>query len=152
MSQRDRKQLAFYAFDPVRGKGKELFRFEVNPEVGYYTWRLSPDGSRILLMPPGAPRDRFHILSLDGKTTREVVVDGWSHLVGLDWTADGKGWFVTDLFAGTGTLLYVDSEGRARKLWQLSTTEAGIIPSPDGRYLAFPAETASSNVWMVENF
>ena len=28
----------------------------------------------------------------------------------------------------------------------------GGFPSPDGRYLAFPANTFSSNVWMIENF
>ena len=30
-------------------------------------------------------------------------------------------------------------------------TEIGDPPSPDGRYLAFPKFTFSSNAWMIEN-
>jgi hypothetical protein len=29
---------------------------------------------------------------------------------------------------------------------------SGIAPSPDGRYLAFGAETSDSNVWLLESF
>jgi hypothetical protein len=31
-------------------------------------------------------------------------------------------------------------------------TVAKLLPSPDGKFLAYQAETTDSNVWMLENF
>jgi hypothetical protein len=29
---------------------------------------------------------------------------------------------------------------------------SGLLPSPNGKYLAYVAETQDSNVWLLENF
>src|SRR4029077_11951271 len=42
----DRKQLVFSAFDPVKGRGRELAKSNTDATADYH-WDLSPDGARI---------------------------------------------------------------------------------------------------------
>ncbi len=51
------------------------------------------------------------------------------------------------------TLLYVDLMGNAHSLWQVKNFQATwAIPSHHRKYVAIPAPTIGSNVWMVDNF
>jgi Tol biopolymer transport system component len=147
VDQRVGGQLIFSAFDPIRGKGRELARIELSaPASSQYDWNLSPDGSKIVGNIEGT--NRLWVLPLSGGGPKqEVVVKGWSRLQSPTWSADGQGWYV-ESYSPPG-LLYVDRKGQARVL---SRVADGGSPSPDGRYLAFSANTFSSNVWMIENF
>jgi hypothetical protein len=75
-------------------------------------------------------------------------------LTSLDWAAEGKGFFVSSNPTGRlSTLLYVDLMGNAHALWQVKNFQATwAIPSRNGKYVAMPAPTVGSNVWMVDNF
>jgi Tol biopolymer transport system component len=115
-------------------------------------WDLSPDGSRIALLADGEA-GRIRILSLADGSTHDVTVDGWSGFQSMDWSANGKGLYVSSQRAMHSTLLYIDLEGHAHVLrQQMGHFQAWGIPSPNGRYLAFLEWTAVSNVWMIENF
>jgi hypothetical protein len=109
------------------------------------------------------------MLSLSGRSDREVTVKGWSNITGLDWAADGKSLYCGSVSAQGITLLHVDLHGNARVLWQsnaqLNVRRFGVfarltvggnaiwgIPSPDGRFLAIRGEVRNSNVWMLEGF
>jgi hypothetical protein len=61
---------------------------------------------------------------------------------------------VASLFASLlSSLLYVDLAGNTRELWQVKSTEPSWgVPSRDGKYLAIPAPTTSSNVWMAGGY
>ena len=93
-----------------------------------------------------------------GGEAHEVYVKGRSGLSTLNWAADGKGLLVgAGGLTVSGSLLYVDLEGRAEVLWQQSG--AGLfggtqgVASPDGRRLALLGYgVADYNVWMLENF
>ncbi len=157
VDQRTKGQLFFYAFDPIRGKGRELTRIEVSPNA-QYDWDLSPDGSRIALQRSNDQQGGLKVLSLTGERAYDVVVQGWHQLSSISWAADGKGWFVSSWSEGSDILLFVDLKGQAQVLWRqfsllprIATVSWGI-PSPDGRYLAFAASTLSGNAWMMENF
>jgi len=147
VDQRVGGQLIFSAFDPIRGKGRELARIEPSaPASSQYDWALSPDGSKIVGNIEGT--NRLWVLPLSGGGPKqEVVVKGWSRLQSPTWSADGQGWYVGSY--SPLCLLYVDQKGQARVLSRIAD---GGSPSPDGRYLAFPAYTLSSNAWMIENF
>jgi Tol biopolymer transport system component len=138
----------------MNGKGSELIRIPINSAVSRYEWSLSPDGSQIAISAAGERENTIRVFSLPGGTSREVTVRGWNRVGGSSWAADGKGWFVSSQSAGSEALLHVDKEGRSRVLWKQPASNAGLwgIPSPDGRYLAFPASTSTSNAWMIENF
>src|SRR5438067_12510004 len=43
-----------------------------------------------------------------GAARRDLTVKGWTGFNSLDWSADGKGFFIGNLSGGSATLLYVD--------------------------------------------
>jgi serine/threonine protein kinase len=159
----DRKQLVFTAFDPVNGRGRRLTEFNTD-ETADYLWDLSPDGTRIDylwdLSPDGTRiaivknRDgQIHILSLNGGAPQEITAKGWNILTSVNWSADGKGLFVSSFKDQGAVLLHIDLQGNARILWEHpGGPETYAVPSPDGRHLAMRGWTVDSNLWMLENF
>jgi Tol biopolymer transport system component len=152
VDERQDKQLALYAFDPLRGKGPELIRVDLKAPTVEYNWALSPDGSRIAFLSHGDGPNRILVLPLTGGAPHEIVVEGWDRLLAVHWAADGKGLFVSSQSEGSEALLFVDLKGQPHVLWQQAIWGGWGIPSPDGRYLAFLATTTSSNAWMLEDF
>jgi Tol biopolymer transport system component len=154
VDQRTENQLRFYSFDPLQGKGQEIANIEMDPSIRDYSWNLSPDGSQIVFT-TAAEQGRIRILSLAKGTSNEVqiIAPGWSDLM-AGWSADGKGWIVTGHSGESEALLHIDGQGHASLLWQQPISRGGLwaIPSPNGRYLAFPASTSTSNAWMIDNF
>src|SRR5258708_5556543 len=139
----DRKQLIFTALDPLKGRGRELARFDADPTADY-DWDLSPDASFIDIRKNREPR--LSMLSLSGQEPRELIVKGWSTLINLDWAADGKGLFTSGLVQRGSVLLYVDLRGNAHPLWeQRGSLATWAIPSPDGRHLALSGWTKNTN-------
>jgi Tol biopolymer transport system component len=148
----DGKQLAFISFDPVGGRGRELFKIDMDPNAGY-TWDLSPDGSRLAMVKVGEQEGHVQIRFLTGGSVRDVRVKGWGRLNDLCWASDGQGLFVDSDSVQGATLLHLDLEGNARVLWvQKGHRETSGLPSPDGRYLAVQDVEADHNAWMIENF
>ena len=124
----------------------------------YYSWDLSPDGSHLAFMQYDPHQGLIRVLSLASGQAREVNVEGRENLAELRWTEDGRGLFVGGE-GEVGTLFYVDLEGRAQVLLPPNDQHTpnrgfgqGIIPSPDGRYLALSGRTDYGNVWLLENF
>jgi serine/threonine protein kinase len=149
-SQQSSTELIFTAFDPVNGNSHEVAR--VQRESGIEDSGLSPDGQFIAVITVGAKNIR--LLSLAGQPNREIVLKNWSSFSSIDWAADSKGLFVTSNPTGwKSSLLYVDLAGNAHQLWQVKgATQSWGIASRDGKYLAIPGPTISSNVWMAEGY
>jgi hypothetical protein len=147
------KQLVFTSFEPVKGRGRMLTKFDIDPSAAY-AWNLSPDGTRIAIVTRSS--DRIHILPFDGLAQREIVVRGWKDLTSAVWAVDGKGLFVGANVVGGRALLYVDLKAKPSVLWQQKEGGTFVplwaVTSPDGRHLAIHASTMNSNMWMVENF
>jgi Tol biopolymer transport system component len=152
-SRTDKKQVVFFAFDPVLGNPHELTRLEIDP-TGSYDWALSPDSSQIALAKFDWNDGCIRVLSLGGKTVRDLRVDGRSLLAGLNWSNDGRSLFVSSWEPKSVALLHVDLKGKVEVLWQPQPGHQlrSSIPSPDGRYLAIADEILDSNAWMLENF
>ncbi len=148
----DQKQFVFTAFDPVKGRRREVTRIATDPRATY-NWFLSPDGSQIAMsFPAGA--NRIRLLPVAGGAPRDLVVKGrFGFSTGPDWSPDGKGFYVSSVSPRGATLLYIDLKGHASPMWEQkgSFTTWGV-PSPDGRHLAILGFTVDSNVWMIENF
>jgi serine/threonine protein kinase/Tol biopolymer transport system component len=152
----DRKHFVFTELDPVKGRGKELLRFDTDPS-GLYQWGLSPDGTRIAVMNP--PEGIVHILHVDGRPQEEIVVKNLNLGDAFDWAADGKGLFIDNSSPQGTALTYLDLHGNTHQVWE----QRGIvnprgelstwgIASRDGRHLAINGWTQRSNVWLLENF
>jgi eukaryotic-like serine/threonine-protein kinase len=144
------KELVFYALDPMRGKGKELARSEI--KIGFYGWDISPDGSELAVVSPLGP----FVRAIDLRTglKRDVPVPAQWTLQSVGWSADGKALFATIWTPKAFLLGRVDLSGQTQvlKTGGLSQWLNGIATSPDGRYLAFGAQTWDSNVWLLEGF
>jgi eukaryotic-like serine/threonine-protein kinase len=145
------KEFIFWDLNPVRGKGRELARTAWTPAI-MGDWDISPDGSEVAI-PNHDPRNaRIKVVPLDargGTAERTVAIDGLKNLSGVAWAADGRGWYVAVVGKGRGLLFYVDLEGRILTNLMESMTPTFVVPSPDGRHVAFADWTASANVWSV---
>jgi Tol biopolymer transport system component len=148
----------------VRGRGRELTRFDTNPTPdAEYTWDLSRDGTRIAILKRSEAT--IYFLSLSGQASRQIVVKGWSGLQSVDWAADGSGLFVSSVREGGSALLRLNLKGNGQLLWAFKgAVEPGItafvggplapwaVPSPDGRHLAICGWSLNANIWLMENF
>jgi len=148
----DRKHLILTAFDPLKGKGKVLRTLPLeNSAEG-----LSPDGSTFATAKRREAQTHIRLLSVTGGSDREITLKDWPNIVGLDWSADGKGLYCGFTSPQGGTLVYVELNGATHVLWH--SNEVGVnaflggIPSPDGHYLLIWGGVNNANVWMVEGF
>src|SRR5208283_1470965 len=155
LGQREGKPLSFYSLDPVRGKGPLLGQIEVNPTGHVVAWDFSPDGSSLALVDENKYRGRIEVLTLFDRKWREVFLEPEGQQpdpAHIAWAADGKGFFVTT--SEPSAVLHVTLTGQVHSLFSGGHSQwlTGPGPSPDGKYLAFSAETNDSNVWLLENF
>jgi serine/threonine protein kinase/Tol biopolymer transport system component len=147
----DRKELIFSAFDPIKGRGRELCRMIVDREKPY-NWALSPDGVYILAAIESA-ESTLLVRRTDGGSSHDVEIKGYPGLDYMDFSADSKGIFMNSTSNGVGTLLYVDLTGKVHPLWQPKYPYVGYaFPTRDGRHLAIIGGSAYSNVWMLNDF
>jgi DNA-binding winged helix-turn-helix (wHTH) protein/Tol biopolymer transport system component len=151
LSEKEGKDFVFYSLDPVRGKGEQLGKIEAS---GFAGWSVSPDGSRLALVDPGKQR-RIEVLTFQEGGWHEVSVEpGWGQFESIAWAAGGNGFFVTSRLPNSWNLLHVTLTGKLKPLLRNGRRQwiANPLPSPDGKYLAFEAQTRDSNVWMLEGF
>ncbi len=147
----DRKQLVFTTLDPLKGRGYELRRFDIDPARNLdYFWDLSPDGTRLALLNSTDPK--IYILSLAGQTTREITLNGWYGLAYTSWTGDGRRLIVGSQDNRGATLLSVGTDGGVYPLWkQEGAVGISGIPSPDGHHIAIWLATKNKNFWIADN-
>jgi serine/threonine protein kinase/Tol biopolymer transport system component len=143
-------QLTFTAFDPLRGRGREIAKVSVSPE-SEWSWDLSPDGARLAVLE--GLSGQIHIVSLIGQAEREIKGKGMESTNFLDWTADGKALLVSRPTRRGFELLRLDLKGNSQVLWeQRGGLGTSALPSPDGRHLAIRGMSVTSNYWTIENF
>ena len=145
--------LAFYKLDPLRGKGELLGKIDIDRRWAV-AWSLSPDGSRLAVV-DHSHKDRIEVFNLSAGVWHEILVDpGWGDRQSIAWTANGNGFFLTTWLPESTNLIFVNTSGRVQLLLTNPHTQhlSKPLPSPDGKYLAFQAQTTDSNVWLLENF
>ncbi|HEY6263976.1 MAG TPA: hypothetical protein VIW93_04170 [Candidatus Acidoferrum sp.] len=149
LAQVERNDTVFYALDPVRGKGVQLGKTDAT-----VLWHVSADGSHLAwinVLKPGP----ITVLNLADHTLQKIPIDPrWKNFYNLSWAADGKGFFLSSFFPYSSNLIHVTLSGRVHVL--LSRPRGifmrSVLPSPDGKFLAFQAVTRGSNAWLLENF
>jgi DNA-binding winged helix-turn-helix (wHTH) protein/Tol biopolymer transport system component len=144
------KELIFTSFDPVRGRGRELFRLPWGQGAGFGS-ALAHDGSGVAVVEYLGKS--IQLFSITGRHERDINPKGWTKLSNVDWDLDDKALFVSSHSPTTVSLLWVDLAGNVQVLWtQEGSTHTFGIPSPDGRYLALGGWISDRNVWMAEYF
>jgi eukaryotic-like serine/threonine-protein kinase len=150
-SEKKQNELTLYELDPLRGKGKLLASVELGSRP-YYGWDVSPDGSQIAVV--SSIGSYIRTIDLTTAQTRDIKVPNDWLLQSVGWAADGKAFFVTNWTPAGFALGHVDLAGQSHVLLNKGIEQwmNSPIASPDGRYLAFTAQTWDSNVWLLENF
>ena len=155
----DRKTMIVTDFDPVRGRGTELERFELDnpPDIGdsvehVLLFDISPDGNR--LAASRGERGPIEIRSLHGNrglVIPERTLHTLRNIKSIKWSADGRGLIVSTDSSDGGEILRLDLQGNKYPLWKCASW-CMATPSPDGRHLGIYSQNVSANMWMMENF
>jgi serine/threonine protein kinase len=145
-------RLTFFRLDPVKGRGEEIAHIDGYHEASA-RWGLSPDGSRLAIVDPGGPKGEIQILNMADRKITILPVRDWKRgsLALISWAADGRGWFATE----TENLFSVDANGNSKVLYEMPAGAgwvSSIVPSPDGRSLAFTKRHTTSDLMLLENF
>lgn len=148
--------LIFFHLDPSKGKGEEMARID-----GYQSsdprWDLSPDGARIAIVDPLVEgKGEIRILNLADRRVTVLPVRNWKwdEARTVSWAADGKSWFVYALSQHSpDALVSVDANGNVRVLQEIPAgIIVSIVPSPDGKRLAFTKRMFVDDMMLLENF
>jgi serine/threonine protein kinase len=146
----DRRQVILHALDPLLGPGGELLRFDLDPN-DEWDGRISPDGTRFAVI--AGPAEPIRVLSLRRHPEQVIPTKGANTKQSLRWSANGKGFFITNGIKGGSQLLHIDMRGNSTILWE---NDGGFFPwgvqSPDGKHLAIQGSSEQNNIWLMENF
>jgi eukaryotic-like serine/threonine-protein kinase len=144
----DRGHLIFYALDPIRGQGEEVARTKPEQPIGGL-WAISPDGSRVACENWDQRGHQISILELRSGTEINVPLAPGA-LSSLNWAAEGSAFFASPGYQ----ILHIDFKGKSIVLIDRGRDHwvGNVLPSPDGRHLAFTQQTFEDNVWLLENF
>jgi len=151
-------RLIFSHLDPLKGRGEEIARIDrYHSEIGVQQprWDLSPDGTRIAIVDESERKGEIRILNVaDRRITVLPVRDWkWDVLATISWAADGKSWFVlAGVYGGSDAVLSIDADGVRRVLHETDAELVTIVPSPDGKHLAFTKRVGVADVMLLENF
>jgi eukaryotic-like serine/threonine-protein kinase len=143
---------AFYDFDPIRGKGRELARTRWLPN-GTEDWDVSPDGTEVAIPNYDSRDARIRIVALHARSTRsgerEMTLPGLADLRHAVWSASGRGWFITVNMTVGRRMLYAYPDGSFRPLGDML---GAAVPSPDGRRVAFVNPLTATNAWLIDRY
>jgi Tol biopolymer transport system component len=146
--------LSFFAFDPIQGKGPQIFQIK-DELTKIYNWSLSPDGTTLAIARERASNAvvKIRLVSMNGGAEKWLTLPSLSDLSTLDWAADSKSLWAASAEEEGNALLNLDLQGHIREVWRPQTLTVGwAIPSRDGRSLALQMSSASANAWLLENF
>jgi Tol biopolymer transport system component len=144
------RDFVFTAFDPIQGRKKQVGK--VTGDVDFFSWGLSPDGTRIAVSTYDFKTGPVQILSVDGSTPQKFKVGDWTQLSQPAWSSDGKSLYLLSYSSRGTAVLHSDLSGNAKQLYKPSWDIWAVQPSPDGKSLAFSPIIDSSNAWTMGNF
>jgi Tol biopolymer transport system component/DNA-binding winged helix-turn-helix (wHTH) protein len=152
---KDDVNVLFYPLDPIYGKGDLLARIQITDLNGWpVAWAFSPDGSQIAVV-DHSQKGRIEILNLPTRAWHAITLEpSWGDIQSISWDAEGKGFLLTTILPEAFHLAHMTLLGKVQPLFSSPHRQSiyGPLPSPDGRFLAFQAETFDSNVWLLESF
>jgi Tol biopolymer transport system component len=148
LSEVDGGQTVFTAFDPVKGRLRELTRTNQT-----FVWDLSPDGTRIARLTQPDSTAVIKIVSLVGDAETSVRLDRAVAAQQLAWAADGRSFYVVAVPRDrVWLLLRVAPDGHTTPLIPPQMWMYSAAASPDGKRIAYTSNTGQGNVWLLEGY
>jgi hypothetical protein len=153
VSRAEHGQLVLYTVDLDHGLGRELARTKMG-DADDLNLAISLDGARAAISSEDQLPGRIRLLYFANRTERDFVLQ-LPRGVGVDalaWAADGKSLFASVRNGPySSKLVEIKLDGTTRTLWDSKHEIPALVPSPDGRYLAFGQWTLENNVWLLDN-
>jgi serine/threonine protein kinase len=152
----DHKQAVITSFDPIKGRGIELTRFDLGPMYQAtregVIWAISDDGTKIAFV--SGNEGPIQVRSLRSGQQQVIHAKGVNKVMyQLEWTHDEKGFIVRGMTKdGNEEVLYVNLKGDVKVLWNCGNNYCRGRESPDGHQFEIDESKFISNLWMIENF
>jgi len=152
----DHKQAVITSFDPIKGRGTELTRFDLGPMYQAsregVIWAISDDGTRIAFVSEN--EGPIQVRSLRSGQQQVIHAKGVNKIMyQLEWTHDGKGFIVRGMTKdGNEEVLYVNLKGDVKVLWNCGNQYCRGRESPGGHQFEIDEQKFIANLWMIENF
>ena len=146
-------QFALYAVDLAHGLGRELARTKMG-DADDLNLAISSDGARAAISSEDQLPGTIRFMDFAKGTERDLVLPRGVAVDALAWAADGKSLFasVPNGFINGSKLVEIKLDGTTRTLWDFGEHQiAALVPSSDGRYLAFALRTFENNVWLLDS-
>jgi dipeptidyl aminopeptidase/acylaminoacyl peptidase len=151
LAEKGDKQIIFTAFDPLQGRKAELTRVSVDPD--FSNWDLSPGGTRIAISVFDYKATEIQIAALAGGTPQKLSAMPWTELAAVAWAADGKSLFLARMSSRGTSVVHMPVTGGPKLLFKQPSWDIfSLLPSPDGRYLAFGPVITTANAWTIASF
>lgn len=151
LAEKGENQIVFTAFDPLQGRKAELVKVPGDPEAA--SWDLSPDGSLVALSAFDYKAGDLQIVPLAGGTPQKLTAMPWTELVAAAWAADGKSLFLASYSSRGTSIVRMPLTGGPKLLFKQPSWDIfSLLPSPDGRYLAFGPVITNANAWTIASF
>jgi WD40 repeat protein len=150
------KQAVITSFDPIKGRGIELTRFDLGPMYQAtregVIWAISDDGTKIAFV--SGNEGPIQVRSLRSGQQQVIHAKGVNKVMyQLEWTHDEKGFIVRGMTKdGNEEVLYVNLKGDVKVLWNCGNNYCRGRESPDGHQFEIDESKFISNLWMIENF
>ncbi len=136
-------QSVFFDLDPTKGKGRELTRAVTGRRV-FEDWTVSPDGTMVAMTNIGSLPATIRVFYLDKPSLeKDITFDGPAFTGLATWAPDGKGWYAA---VEDDQMRLLDWAGHNRYVH-----DAGwwMLPSWDGKHVAYIDSEREVNVWMI---
>ncbi len=148
VAEKKKSQVVFSTFDAIKGEKREIARIPPEWEWPLEEWDLSPDGTALVVH---MKEDVLQVLDLSGKMLREVPTPD-SGRGPVAWVPNQKGFFFVWYGKAGCTLVHLDIEGRKRLLWGGGYIIRDLVPSLDGKRLAWTNQVTQVTCSLLENF
>jgi serine/threonine protein kinase len=151
----EKDDLVFYELDPMKGQGSELARTTIGAPGDWMSWDLSADGTQIAVTGSAGLDEKVRLVDLKKHMQRDLMLPPKVFVESIVWSSDARA-----LYAGgqRGTsewfILWLDLSGKSKIIASKGPVPyyTALLPSPDGRFLAYTEQIAESNAILLENF
>ena len=150
----EKDDLVFYELDPLKGQGRELARTTIGAPGDWMWWDLSADGTQVVVEGSVGLEGKARLVDLKKHTQRDLMLPPKVFLESITWSSDARALYAAGQRGSSEWfILALDLSGKSKIIASRPVPYyTRLLPSPDGRFLAYTEQTQESNAFLLENF
>ncbi len=151
----EKDDLVFYELDPLKGQRRELARTTIGAPGDWMRWDLSADGTQVAVAGSIGLEGKVRLVDLKKHTQRDLILPHEVVLLFIAWSSDARALYASGQ-RGTSDyfIMRLDLSGKSKIIASKGPVPYynSLLPSPDGRFLAYTEQTEETNAILLENF